>query len=83
MTVTIEISFYPLNNEYPATVVSFLHKLKAVIPAEVVTNGMSTLLTGSYEKLWTALGVLLQNEIESVDCVFVMKIAPGRREYVE
>ena len=82
MTTTIEISFYPLNKEYPATVVAFLQKLKAVLPGEVSTNGMSTIVIGIYEKIWPALGTLLENELAKEDCVFVMKVAPGRREYV-
>ena len=83
MTSTIEISFYPLNNDYPACVVGFLQKLRAIPDLEIETNGMSTILIGSYEKLWTQLGVLMKEELANDNCVFVFKIAPGRREYVE
>ena len=83
MTSTIEISFYPLNNDYPACVVSFVQKLRAIPDLEIETNGMSTILIGPYEKLWPQLGKLMKEELVNDNCIFVFKIAPGRREYVE
>ena len=83
MTSTIEISFYPLNKEYPSSVVKFLQKLKALPGIDMQTNGMSTILIGSYEELWPLLGQLMNHQFEEEDCMFVLKVAPGRREYVE
>jgi hypothetical protein len=83
MTSTIEISFYPLNNDYPASVVSFLQKLRAIPGIELATNGMSTIIIGNYEQLWPQLGELIQGELAGDNCIFVLKIAPGRREYVD
>jgi hypothetical protein len=83
MTSTIEISFYPLNKDYPLSVVSFLQKLKVIPDIETKTNGMSTVLIGSYEILWQHLGELINLQFSEEDCVFVLKVAPGRREYVE
>lgn len=82
MTSTIEISYYPLNNGYASAVVRFLNKLKELHELECVTNGMSTIITGSYEKLWPELGKLIEDELAKGDCVFILKIASGRREYV-
>lgn len=81
MTSTIEISFYPLNNEYPASVVNFLQKLQEIKAFEVHTNGMSTILIGPYRELWSHLGQLIEDRFANEDCLFVMKVAPGRREY--
>lgn len=83
MTSTIEISFYPLNNQYPASVVNFLEKLRAIPGIEINTNGMSTILIGPYKNMWTPLSKLIERQLASEDCVFVLKVAPGRREYVE
>lgn len=83
MTSTIEISFYPLNNQYPASVVNFLQKLRSIPGIEINTNGMSTILIGPYKNLWPHLGKLIERQLASEDCVFVLKVAPGRREYVE
>ena len=82
MTSTIELSLYPLNKEYPDSVLSFLQKLKAVPAIEIQTNGMSTLITGPFDSLWPDLGQLMQQQFDKEDCIFVMKVASGRREYV-
>ena len=81
MTATIEISLYPLNNDYPASVVGFLQKLKTIPGTEMHTNGMSTILIGPYESIWPHLGTLVEAQFSTEDCVFVLKLAPGRREY--
>lgn len=83
MTSTIEISIYPLNNDYTSSVLAFLQKLGTIPFTEVKTNGMSTILTGPYEQLWPYLGSLMGEQMVSEECVFVMKVAPGRREYVD
>ncbi|MDQ3015853.1 MAG: hypothetical protein M3R25_03900 [Bacteroidota bacterium] len=82
MTVTMELSLYPLNKDYPDSVLGFLKKLKAIPSISVETNGMSTLITGEMSFLWTQIGDLVREQFEKEDCIFVMKIAPGRREYV-
>ena len=80
MTTTIEISFYPMQDDYPEVVLSFLEKLKALAHVEMQTNGMSTILIGPFDTLWNQLGVLIKNEFASHASLFVMKIAAGRRE---
>lgn len=82
MTSTIEISFYPLNNDYPSSVVNFLGKLEGIPGIELNTNGMSTIIIGPYGEIWQHLGKLMEQQFASEDCVFVLKAAPGRREYV-
>jgi len=82
MTATIEISLYPLRDDYPEHVISFLKKLNQLPGIEVNTNGMSTILIGEYEVLWPQLGALMEMELASGYSLFVLKVAPGRREYV-
>ncbi len=82
MTSTIELSLYPLNKEYPSSVLAFLEKLKTISSIEIQTNGMSTLLTGPLEHMWPQLGELMKEQFQMEDCIFVMKVAPGRKEYV-
>ena len=83
MTSTIEISLYPLNNQYPDSVLRFLQKLREHQGIEITTNGMSTLLTGEFNTLWAVLGQLMEWEFQQEDAIFVLKVAAGRREYVE
>ena len=82
MTSTIEISLYPLRNDYPDHVIRFLSKLKTLPDIEINTNGMSTIIIGEYAGLWKNLGDLMEEEMASGSSLFVMKVAPGRREYV-
>jgi uncharacterized protein YqgV (UPF0045/DUF77 family) len=82
MTSTIEISLYPLRDDYPAHVIRFLEKLKAMPGVEINTNGMSTIIIGAYADLWKQLGILMEEEMASGYSLFVMKVAPGRREYL-
>jgi hypothetical protein len=81
MTCTIEISLYPLRDDYPAHVLRFLSRLKTMQDVEITTNGMSTIIIGSYSSLWKQLGFLMEEEMASGYSLFVMKVAPGRREF--
>ena len=82
MTSTIEISLYPLRDDYPTHVIRFLTKLNTIPNVEISTNGMSTIIIGDYSSLWKKLGELMEEEMTSGSSLFVMKVAPGRREYV-
>jgi uncharacterized protein YqgV (UPF0045/DUF77 family) len=83
MTATIEISLYPLHDEYTSSVLSFLQKLKAIPDLDIQSNGMSTIIIGDFESMWTELGHLMTIQLSSEDSIFVLKVAPGRREYVD
>ncbi len=83
MTVTIEISLYPLHNEYPSAVLSFLQNLKAIPGLDIQSNGMSTIIIGDFDSMWSELGLLMSIQLSAEDSIFVMKVAPGRREYVD
>ena len=83
MTATIEISLYPLKDDYPAHVLRFLEKVKLLPGVESATNGMSTILIGEYSGMWKNLGELMEREMASGYSLFVMKVAPGRREFLE
>lgn len=82
MTATIEISLYPLRDDYPSHVLSFLSRLKQLPDIEIMTNGMSTILIGDYANMWKALGALMETEMTRGSSLFVMKVAPGRREFL-
>lgn len=82
MTTTIEISMYPLTNDYPSHVIQFLGNLKQLPDVDISTNGMSTILIGNYTSIWNQLGVLIEEEMAKGYSLFVMKVAPGRREFL-
>ena len=82
MTTTIEISMYPLTSDYPSHVLRFLGQLKQITDVEISTNGMSTILIGNYSSIWSQLGRLMEEEMAKGYSLFVMKVAPGRREFI-
>lgn len=81
MTSTIEISYYPLRDDYPDYVLLFLEKIRSIEGIEIHTNGMSTILIGEFDRMWVSLGALMMDEFDSAASLFVMKVAPGRREF--
>ena len=81
MTTTIEISLYPFQKEYPVSVIRFLKQLQAITDIEMQSNGMSTIIIGDFDNLWSRLGDLMAAQFSSEESLFVLKVAPGRREY--
>ncbi len=82
MTSTIEISLYPLKDDYPGSVLLFLQQLNHIPGIEVQSNGMSTIIIGNFENMWARLGLLMATQLSTEESVFVMKVAPGRREFL-
>jgi uncharacterized protein YqgV (UPF0045/DUF77 family) len=77
MDVSIDISLYPLENEYIDTIWTFIDLLKANRNLTVVTNGLSTQVFGDYKEVMGALTEDILNVFESHKAVFVLKIAKG------
>ena len=83
MTVTFELSYYPLRDNYPEAVLALLDDLRKLEGISMETNGMSTILIGEFDRIWSVLGDLANYRLEIEDAVIVLKVAPGRREYLE
>jgi len=62
MTITLEISLYPLQEDYESLVISFIQNLKKHSSIEVVTNAMSTQLKGDYVEVMD----ILKKELEPI-----------------
>ncbi len=77
--VTIEISMYPLVNEYEPHIISFLQNLKSYDGILVKTNAMSTYVQGPFETVWKVLGETFKNSFKSgIPLSNVMKIIPRK-----
>ncbi|MFO8066835.1 MAG: YkoF family thiamine/hydroxymethylpyrimidine-binding protein [Bacteroidales bacterium] len=75
MKVSIELSLYPLSEEYIPQIIDFIHCLKQNKDVEMEVNDMSTQIFGEYSVVMS----LLTNEIEKTfkannKAVVVMKI---------
>lgn len=61
MKTSIELSMYPLQENYEELIIDFIDRLNVHQEIEVVTNGMSTQVFGEYDQV---MG-LLQREIKT------------------
>lgn len=75
MEITVEISFYPLKDNYLAPVKHFIQELEENPGIAVEPGKMSTLLTGRYEEVMDLLHRKLKLFLENYLSVFTLKIS--------
>lgn len=81
MKATIEISLYPLHQDYKNRVLDFLEKINTYKDVTVETNGVSTQIFGEYDTLMTLLQTEIKSVLEEQDAMFVLKIGKGELRY--
>lgn len=74
MNISVEISYYPLNQEYVPPIRDFIHRLNNHKGLIVHTNGMSTQIFGEYDHVFDTLKEEMARSFEHPHSVFVMKI---------
>lgn len=75
MYVSVEISLYPLRDEFVPAIEAFLERLRAHDDLTVLTNTMSTRVIGNYDRVFEALHAEMRRTHEKVPhAVFVAKI---------
>jgi uncharacterized protein YqgV (UPF0045/DUF77 family) len=79
MDIGVEISLYPLRQDYIPSIHRFIDKLSAHPGLKLVTNSMSTQVFGGFEEVMDALRAALAASLEplapaSERAVFVMKV---------
>ena len=82
MKISVEISMYPLNEDFGQPILNFIKKIKSNQNLSVKTNSMSTQIFGDYEEVMNTL----KNEMEPVfaekmKTVMVMKIVNADLDY--
>ena len=55
METSVEITLYPLSENYLEVIQDFIDRLNTYPHIQVVTNAMSTQVFGSYREVWHAL----------------------------
>ncbi|QJR79938.1 hypothetical protein CA267_003625 [Alteromonas pelagimontana] len=74
MQVMVEISLYPLVNEFVAPIKAFIHRLNSYDDIQVTTCSTSTQISGDYQNVMTILGKEMQATHEAVgQAIFVAK----------
>jgi uncharacterized protein YqgV (UPF0045/DUF77 family) len=78
MHVAVELSLYPLTGEFIPPIVDFIERLKARPGIDVVTNSMSTQVSGEYDQVFDALRAEIRASLSATHrAVFVMKVLGG------
>lgn len=78
MHVAVEISLYPLTDEFIPPIQDFIDRLRAHDTLRVVTNSMSTQVSGEYAPVMQALQAEIGRSFEGDRrAVFVMKVLGG------
>lgn len=75
MQVAVEISMYPLSQEYEAPIIRFIQMLKQHSGLKVYTNELSTQVTGEYTVVMDCLRDAMGAAFDTgLTCSFVMKV---------
>lgn len=81
MQATVEISLYPLTEDYEKVVLTFLDDLEKEESVTFTTNGMSTQIFGEASEIFSVLGRQFEKIQETGKAVLVMKAGPGILKY--
>lgn len=75
MDIAVEISLYPLRADFIPSIADFIDRLNAYEGVKVVTNSMSTQVSGDYTRIMQILTTEIRQTFESTDkAVFAMKV---------
>ena len=78
MKLTAEISLYPLNEDYIPIIRAFIDALNEHGDLDVVTNAMSTQISGDYDRVFAILRQELKTSYNTFGKqVLVCKMIPG------
>ena len=75
MEITLEISYYPLQNEYDKLVSEFIEDLLKYRNIQINTGIMSSLVTGEYNDVMDALRDSMLPFLEKYPSVFRLSVA--------
>jgi uncharacterized protein YqgV (UPF0045/DUF77 family) len=74
MKISIDISYYPLNEEYVTPILDFIARMNQYKQLIVETNGMSTQVFGEYDDVMKAITAEIKKSFEMPHSVFVLKM---------
>jgi uncharacterized protein YqgV (UPF0045/DUF77 family) len=74
MNITVDISMYPLADDYKPAIKSFIRRLREFDGLTLVTNQLSTQVNGGYDAATTAINTCIRESMERQNkVVFVVK----------
>jgi uncharacterized protein YqgV (UPF0045/DUF77 family) len=74
MKITVDISMYPLAEDYKPVIKTFIRKLREFDGLTLVTNQLSTQINGEFDAVTTALNACIRESMEAQNkVVFVTR----------
>ena len=64
MQLSVEVSLYPLHDEYIPIIIDFIHRVESYEGIEMERSSTSTQLFGDYDELMRVLSLELKNSWE-------------------
>ncbi|MBU1012910.1 MAG: hypothetical protein KKG99_07880 [Bacteroidetes bacterium] len=74
MNTSVDISYYPLKEEFIPAILDFIDRLNKHENIKTKTNGMSTQVFGEYFDVMNALTEEIHKSFEIPHSVFILKI---------
>jgi len=74
MNISVEISYYPLKDEFKAAVFDFIERIQNYPNLEISRNGMSTQIFGEYNDVMSILTKEIKKSFELPSSIFLLKI---------
>lgn len=75
MKIAVDISLYPLDEDFSPPIKNFIHRLNNYNSIEVITNNMSTQIIGEYEVIMSILNNEIRDTFEELPkAIFAVKI---------
>ena len=74
MKTSVELGYYPLNDDYLIHIKNFIKRLNSYENLTVKTNGMSTQVFGEYDEVMSAITQEIKKSFELPHSVFMLKV---------
>jgi uncharacterized protein YqgV (UPF0045/DUF77 family) len=75
MVCSVEISMYPLKENFKPSIIAFIKNLRKYPFVKVTTNGMSTQVFGEYKRVINAINTEMENTfLNENSIVFNLKV---------
>lgn len=79
MVISVDISYYPLKEEFIPPIVDFIQRLHTYDEISAETNGLSTQIFGEYDDVMRILTKEMKESCKLPHSIFVLKIVNSDR----
>lgn len=77
MKASLEVSMYPLTEDYEQPIINFINHIKSVSGLRVEVNGMSTQVFGEFDLLMDTVKEAMTDVLDEHKAMFVFKLGKG------